>query len=67
MQQVSSDPMKAKYCRERAAECAALAESSERSITRELMLYSAVRWEAFADEHEGKQPTAPSEGWTPPT
>ena len=61
-----SDPQKAKYCRERAAECAALAEVSERSTTRELMLYLVARWTAFADEQDGKQPTAPIEGWRPP-
>jgi hypothetical protein len=59
---VSLDPQKAKYCRERAAECEALAEGSGRATTRELMLYLAARWNGFADEYDGKTPSGPIDG-----
>jgi hypothetical protein len=60
---VSPNSEISKYYRDQAAECEALARTTQSVRTREIMLEMAMRWNAFADEHEGKAPCAPIDGW----
>jgi hypothetical protein len=59
---VCSDPRITGYYRDQAAECEALATTTQSLRTRMVMLKMATRWRALADEHEGKYGSGPTDG-----